>query len=183
MGGIVYSALGALGVPTEWQENAQVGGGGGPLARILGRHFPAALFICLLPFPFPPPSYCDLPLERATDPFSCRAHSWADPHSPPSPSISSVKKVMLAHWGTCYCLLCCYSCGPIHPLEGTQMGLADVLVCCAEALISGYGYPIRWKLKKREKRDNSRCHDADVTLHFLFWWSLHWPSQPESLGC
>lgn len=73
------------------------------LARILGRHFAAVLFTYLLPFPFSPPSFCDLFSETATDPFSCKTHGWTDSHSPPSPTISSVKKVMLTHCRTCYC--------------------------------------------------------------------------------
>lgn len=42
--------------------------------------------------------------------------------------------------------------------------LSGVLVCLAEALLFGYGCPVRCKSKERGKRKDSCHHDADVTL-------------------
>jgi len=58
--------------------------------------FPSILFVCLLSFPFPPLSHDGLSSEKATDSSSCSTCGQADSHSPPSPSVLSARKVVLA---------------------------------------------------------------------------------------
>ena len=69
--------------------------------------FPSILFVCLLSFPFPPLSHYGLSSEKATDSSSCSTCGQADSHSPPSPSVLSARKVVLAP--------CQTSCRPLCP--------------------------------------------------------------------
>lgn len=104
------------------------------------------LFSCLLPFPFSPPSHYGLSSEKETDSSSFIMCSQADSHSPPSPSISSARKVVLAHCQTSCHLLCCHhlchhliqppppqSNPPPAFLVHRWMNLSGILVCYREA--------------------------------------------------
>lgn len=96
-----------LGVmPTDCYRDSQVGGSQravGGLTASQGRQQKILCFssVCL---PTSLICHCDGSLEKATGPSSCHTCGWTDPHLLPSPSISSFRKVILAHSQSC-CLL------------------------------------------------------------------------------
>lgn len=100
------------------------------------KHTPSALFVCLLPFPFHPPSDSSLFLERATGSSSCSMHSRAD---------------LSIHYLHCLCQkgyaglpllplswLCSLLWDPVPPRLGVQIdaSLEFPGVLCREALCS-----------------------------------------------
>ena len=140
-------------------------------------------YLCMTTFLCLPPSISAVSLWREQLVPPAAVHV-TDPHSPPSPSISSARKVVLAH-----CLTSCHlrshhlswcqlHCHLPHSAASSMvysipfqvhrwMDLLIILICYAEVVFffpsSGYGCPISCKSKGREKRNHAHHHDADIT--------------------
>ena len=144
------------------------------------RCFPSALFLpTSLPFTFSPPSHYGLSSEKATDSSSFITCSQADSHSAPSPSISSARKVVLAHCQTSRHLLCCHHLCHHFPHSATSSTVQSSshvfgvqmdeslrypgMLCRSIIFFFSYGCLISCKPKGRDKRDDSHGHDADIT--------------------